>query len=181
MKRIVRFLKAVWFVYKTGSKEIEEMRKRALYDYLTGVYNKWCLFEIGIREVERAKRYRYPLSLILVDIDGLKLINDKEGHLKGDEVIKKVAKLLEISCRKSDLVFRFGGDEFIILCPNTKKEGCNKIVKRIKNEAKKQKIGLSCGVAEYSNINEVEISEKILKKMIMFADCKMYEDKENKK
>jgi diguanylate cyclase (GGDEF)-like protein len=94
-------------------------QKMAVTDALTEVFNRRGLFEIGSREVERATRYTRPLSVITLDLDNFKTINDTYGHPMGDEVLREVAKCCVENLRKVDFIGRYGGDEFIILLPET--------------------------------------------------------------
>ncbi len=97
----------------------EALREQATQDALTGLYNRRFLSEVLEREMTRAKRYGHPISVIMADIDDFKQVNDRLGHLKGDEVLREVAALLRDSVRDSDYVFRYGGEEFVILMPET--------------------------------------------------------------
>ncbi len=97
----------------------EERERQAVTDPLTGVANRRHFNEIFWHEFERARRYSEPLSLILVDLDYLKRINDTLGHKAGDEAIKRVAEIMQASSRSVDLPARYGGEEFCLLLPNT--------------------------------------------------------------
>jgi len=97
----------------------EELREQATRDALTGLHNRRFMSEVLEREVARAKRYGHPISVIMADIDEFKEINDQVGHLKGDEVLREVARILQEGVRESDYVFRYGGEEFVILMPET--------------------------------------------------------------
>lgn len=92
-----------------------EVQRLAMVDPLTGLYNRRGLFEFGQREVERARRYRCPLSALLVDVDHFKQYNDDHSYATGDCVLAEVARRCRDAVRKVDLVTRFGGDEFVIL------------------------------------------------------------------
>ena len=91
----------------------------ALLDRLTGVYNREYFMKRLSEELERANRFRLPLSLLMVDIDNFKLVNDTLGHQQGDAVLKIIAKLIRKEVRATDLVARYGGEEFVALLPET--------------------------------------------------------------
>ncbi len=111
----------------------ESIKKLLNLDHLTGVYNRRYLQFYLTKEIERLKRDGETLSLLFIDIDDFKGINDTYGHLKGDEVLKFVADTLVKASRKSDLVFRYGGDEFIVLLPRTSADKAEKLKKRIED------------------------------------------------
>jgi len=115
------------------AKEKEKYKQLAIVDALTGVYNRRYLDETLPREIERAKRYEHPLGLLMIDIDYFKRFNDSEGHLAGDWALKKVAQLIAGNVRGTDLVFRYGGEEFVVLLPETDKAGSVSVAQRIKN------------------------------------------------
>lgn len=100
----------------TDKKRIEEL---SITDKLTGLYNRLKLDDFLIIKVEEFQRYKTPFSVILLDIDNFKMINDNFGHDIGDKALQKLANLLKNSVRKTDLVGRWGGEEFIIVCNNT--------------------------------------------------------------
>src|SRR6056297_1240922 len=97
----------------------QELRRISTIDSLTDTYNRMKYDEELEKEISRAQRYRLPLSGIMFDLDNFKEINDKFGHLEGDKVLKKVSLLVSKIIRENDLLFRWGGEEFIILLPNT--------------------------------------------------------------
>ena len=96
-----------------------EVQKLAITDSLTNVYNRRGFFELGRREVERAHRFGRPLSAILVDIDNFKDVNDSYGHSVGDEALQLISERSHTSIREVDILGRYGGDEFILLLPET--------------------------------------------------------------
>jgi diguanylate cyclase (GGDEF)-like protein len=104
----------------------------ALKDPLTGVNNRVAMDSTLQREVELANRYGTPLSLIALDVDRFKRINDTYGHANGDRVLKSVASAAVSSIRSTDIIFRFGGEEFIILLSNTAEEGALCLAERIR-------------------------------------------------
>ncbi len=105
----------------------------ALTDPLTGVNNRTAMNSALIRETELARRHETPLSLIALDIDRFKAINDHNGHLAGDHVLKSVAEALADCTRGSDILFRSGGEEFLILLSNTGKDGALLLAERIRH------------------------------------------------
>lgn len=109
-----------------------EQEKKAVIDYLTGLYNKAYFEEAMDREINQAKRYNREFSLILIDIDNFKQINDTYGHLMGDEVLKTLAKIIQLNVRKEDTMCRLGGEEFAIILPDTSIQGANKVAEKIR-------------------------------------------------
>jgi diguanylate cyclase (GGDEF)-like protein len=107
-----------------------ELREQAIRDPLTGLYNRRFLDEVLRRELARAARYGHALSLILIDIDNFKELNDRYGHLVGDEALKRVAKALRENIRRVDYIFRWGGDEFCVILPETNGPGAKEVVRR---------------------------------------------------
>ncbi|KAA3606539.1 MAG: diguanylate cyclase [Calditrichaeota bacterium] len=147
---------------------LEQLKRLAFFDELTGVYNRRYFKERFAEESQRAKRYSRSLSIMMIDIDLFKAINDTFGHLVGDEIIKKVAEVLKEAVRDTDIVFRYAGDEFIVLLPESSKEGAMGVGERMVTLAKESKLhsngktvtfGLSVGVANYledtNNIDEI--------------------------
>ena len=113
----------------------EEMAQIAITDPLTGLHNRRYLMEHGTFEFERAKREQYPISIVFIDLDNLKIINDKFGHEAGDMALNFLTHTLQNEIRPYDLAVRFGGDEFILLLPNTHKEEAASIAERIRTKA----------------------------------------------
>ncbi len=106
----------------------------ALTDSLTGIGNKRALDVQLHREAEIAKRHHHDLSIIVIDVDKFKRINDQHGHSTGDDILHHVVKTIESVCRKSDLLFRFGGEEFVVILRETDLVGAYTIAERIRNE-----------------------------------------------
>lgn len=130
----------------TVKKELEERLEYLCYnDQLTGLYNR-RYYEEELKSLD--VKENYPLTIVLGDVNGLKLINDSFGHVVGDELIKKSAQIIKNGCRSQDVVIRLGGDEFVILLPKTDTYEAEKIVENINNLAKKEKIqGLDISIS----------------------------------
>lgn len=131
-----RELQTLKDLYKEKLKEIEKMREEALLlsytDDLTGIYNHRFFIQQLTLEVERQKRYSYPLSLLMIDIDHFKYYNDTNGHLAGDQVLKAIAILIQHGVRQSDIVARYGGEEFTAILINARKDMAFEIAERIR-------------------------------------------------
>ncbi|MGB9867374.1 MAG: diguanylate cyclase [Bacillota bacterium] len=112
----------------------EQLKKLAITDSLTGVYNRTYFNERIREEVARARRYGHPLGFLMIDIDDFKRINDEFSHMEGDEVLRDVAKHLLACTRQSDILFRYGGDEFLVLLPETDQQYAAGIMQRIERE-----------------------------------------------
>jgi diguanylate cyclase (GGDEF)-like protein/PAS domain S-box-containing protein len=107
----------------TERKKTEaELKRLVITDDLTELFNQRYFYIQLVKEIERAKRHNRPLSMLLIDIDMFKDFNDKYGHLEGDYVLKKIGEILMKNVREIDMAFRFGGEEFVVLLPDTKHE-----------------------------------------------------------
>ena len=135
----------------------EQAKKVAVTDALTGIANRSSMEMALNNEFERSKRYDAPLSVIFLDIDNFKGVNDTYGHQKGDEVLVAVASLLQKFCRTNDVAARYGGEEFLMLLPHSNAQGAFKIAERVREEVMKMtffwkespfSVTISCGVAE---------------------------------
>ncbi len=101
-------------------------------DPLTGVHNRSSLHQVLDREVEMSRRHGAPLSLIMLDVDRFKSINDRHGHLAGDMALKSIANCVRACIRDSDILFRYGGEEFCIALANTSLAGATKLAERVR-------------------------------------------------
>ena len=129
LSRLVFFLVTVWLVAELH-RRMESIRKMAMTDSLTGVYNTRAFFDFLQKEIERSRRYKRPISLIYLDLDNFKTINDTLGHQTGNSALAIVAGTLKNSVRLTDIVARFGGDEFAVLLPETEQEAARAIAER---------------------------------------------------
>ena len=160
-------------------KLLEEIQELATIDSLTGINNRRHFFELANIELARKSRKMYPVSLIMMDVDHFKEINDTYGHVAGDRMLHLVAQLCKQNVRRYDIVGRYGGEEFVILMPAAD-EGCaEKVAKRIcdrveeayiEDEETKIRVTVSLGVACMEN-SDTDIS---LESLIMRADQALY-------
>lgn len=100
-----------------------ELERLSVTDKLTGLFNRMKLDEVLESEIQRSQRFGQPFSLILLDLDHFKLVNDCHGHQAGDQVLVEVARLLQRHTRETDLAGRWGGEEFMVVCPHTDEAG----------------------------------------------------------
>ena len=110
----------------------QRMREMATRDELTGLWNRRHLAEQLDREIQRARRYGHPFAVALVDIDDFKAYNDAHGHLGGDEVLRQIAELLLRSTRRADVVARIGGEEFVIVLPESDAPGAAALAEKVR-------------------------------------------------
>jgi diguanylate cyclase (GGDEF)-like protein len=159
----------------------ELVRQQSFTDPLTEVYNRRSLEDIAGRFISHARRLKSSLSLLLIDVDRFKDVNTRFGHLTGDVVLADTAALLKSSVRGSDAVFRYGGDEFLIILADTSRTGAAKVIERIRaylldwNRAatlEKFELNLSIGVSEWSD-------DMTLDQLLDEADREMYAAKAN--
>ena len=158
----------------------EQANKLAVTDGLTGISNRPSVEKSLQIEFERSKRYNSPLSLILLDVDHFKDVNDTYGHQKGDEILIAFASLLKKACRANDIAARYGGEEFLMILPQSNAQGAFKIAERVREEMMKISftgnesnfaVTVSCGVAEFNKDYES------INKLITVADRALYEAK----
>lgn len=140
---------------RENKRLFEENKRLAVTDSLTGLNNRHKLQDSLEAELERASRYNRPLSIIMIDMDDLKGINDSLGHPAGDEALKLVANAIQRSIRKVDLATRFGGDEFVIVLPEADLEVAISVAERLHQEVSRLKIedrqiSVSLGVAAWN-------------------------------
>jgi len=157
----------------------EERERQAVTDGLTGVANRRHFNETFLREFERARRYGETLSLIVVDLDYLKKINDTYGHQAGDGAIKAIARVMQQSSRSIDLAARYGGEEFCLLLPNTDLEMAEQIAERLRRRISEctiegpGSVTASVGVASYPD--HAEDADNLFQQ----ADEALYEAKQH--
>lgn len=150
----------------TNQKNLEDRLRYLSYnDALTGIYNR-TYFEEKIRELNNEQHL--PLGIIMGDVNGLKLVNDSLGHLEGDKLLKSIAGVLNKACGDKGYVFRWGGDEFMILLPNCNEYSCERMVEKIRSECKKDDysyIELSIALGEVVKHSLEEDIDKCIKEV----------------
>lgn len=156
---------------KVFKKQNEKIKYLSFHDEMTGLYNR-RYFENILEELSNPEQHK-P-SVIIADINNLKVINDNQGHKEGDQYIKSTAELLKSELREKDIIFRIGGDEFAIILPDTNKEECFQIMNRIKKKVRehpKKNFSIAFGYvynsSKYNNLEE----------MVNAADRQMYYNK----
>ena len=170
----------------TERKQLEaKLKHLSITDSLTGLRNQRHFLAVLEPEMERAKRYRRPLSLICIDLDNFKKVNDLLGHLEGDNALRFTAQIIQKELRKTDMAFRYGGDEFMVLLLETDGEESEVIGRRLQasfdrcwDEQWNPKRGcpvvrISMGIAEF---DQHESPEALMRR----ADTLMYEAKRRK-
>jgi diguanylate cyclase (GGDEF)-like protein len=166
------------------NRQLEDMLTKveslAIIDSLTGLFNRRRFETVFTNEVKRALRYQTPLSCMMIDIDNFKKVNDERGHQDGDVVLREIAHRIQASIREVDTAARWGGDEFIVLSPNTSKENAKLVSTRILKAVSQhpfdgfddKKISVSIGIASLPDPS-IDSQDKLITK----ADLALYEAK----
>lgn len=167
-----------------NARLVSELQRSAITDSLTGVYNTRHFNEVLSREAARAERYETPLSLLMIDVDSFKIVNDTYGHVVGNKVLSEIATAIERTVRNSDLVFRCGGDEFGVVLPGTTMKGAvraaDKVLQKVQAGEILQSLGytgpltVSIGIAEYKRGTHFE-------SLVAEADQALYASKRSSK
>ena len=124
-------LTAVAWVLPTLKKDWEQEKDSARTDFLTKTVNKRAFESLATTEIDRAQRYNRPFSVVYLDIDKFKFVNDRYGHNAGDTLLRTAARTIQDKIRSSDLIARIGGDEFALLLPETQSEAAQIVVRRL--------------------------------------------------
>ncbi len=176
---LLLFLFIIIFTIKI-LKQNKLYKKLSQIDVLSGLFNRRFLINRMEEEISKYKRDKTLFSILLIDIDYFKAVNDKYGHAKGDEVIKKISDLMNKYTRNTDICVRWGGEEFIILATNTNLSGALKLAETFREVIEKSNfeikipLTISTGVSTY---NEGQVQESVLK----IADERLYKAKRNGK
>jgi diguanylate cyclase (GGDEF)-like protein len=152
-----------------------QVRTLAISDSLTGLANYRRLVDILQSELERSGRTNRSFSVLLMDLDGLKLINDRHGHLTGSRALCRVAEILRLHCRSIDTAARYGGDEFALVLPETSEASARQVVERVRNcldtDQEAPRLSLSIGIATFPQCGAT------VQQLLECADRALYEMK----
>jgi two-component system, cell cycle response regulator len=157
---------------------LDKLKRLSITDGLTKLYNSRYFYNQIKSEIERTTRYQRPLSLLLLDIDQFKDYNDNYGHLEGDKVLLRLGQVIKSCLRKMDTAYRYGGEEFTVILPETEGDEAATVAERIRSAVELEKfypekekgaqtISISVGVTEYQNNEEESI-------LVQRADKAMY-------
>ena len=182
--KIMKFVSGQIAVAIQRTQLEKELKELAHFDVLTNSYNRGYGLSLLDHQLKFAQRRKTPVLLAYADIDNLKDINDTFGHEEGDGILKEVVKLFKTSLREIDIICRMGGDEFLLIFPDSslrdlpiiKDRISNNLIKLNRTLKKPYKIDLSMGISYYDPAHPLSMDE-----LIRIADKKMYEDKKNKK
>lgn len=168
-----------YVVLRENIQLFQEMQQLAVTDALTSIYNRHHINEMLQREVKRAQRHGHLLSVLLIDVNGFKTYNDRFGHLRGDEVLKTIAQLLAAQVRSTDVLGRFGGDEFVAILPDTGGDGARVVAEKMRTavagaQLAETALGVTVGVATF---HPQMTGEQLLEE----ADVELYKMKPSKK
>ncbi len=170
---------AVEAVDKTN--QLEQLKIQATHDSLTGIYNRRFLLARIEEELKRAKRHNQHLSITFIDIDDFKKFNDSHGHLLGDKLLKDFASIIKSELRQNDFIGRIGGEEFIIVTPETDKNGAvtisRKLLDRINQYEFMGKLGKFLGISFSAGISTFPDDGQVADELIRIADETMYQVK----
>lgn len=170
-----RYLKKLKAKLKDSQRKLEQL---SITDSLTKVFNRLKMDEVFNQEIEKCKRYHSPFSVIMLDVDYFKKINDEFGHNVGDTVLKKIAQTIKSNLRTNDLLGRWGGEEFLIICPSTNVDKAQLVAENLRLTLETEqfspleKVTASFGVAGW----EKDESQEAL---ISRADSALYRAKDN--
>ncbi len=167
---------------KEHNRKLEELKNLSIKDDLTGLFNSRQFYSHIDQEIERSNRYFRPLSLILMDIDNFKSLNDTYGHLFGDKILSGIGEIIKSAIRMQDTAYRYAGDEFTIILPETDLERAIAVAERVRQAIANQtqvlsnprplKVTVSIGVVEY-------LTDEEIKCFVHRADSAMYSSKRN--
>lgn len=158
----------------------QQALQSATTDPLTGVKNRTAMDTSMKREIGLANRHNTPLSLILFDLDHFKSVNDQFGHLIGDQVLRDVAKVAEDTIRDSDIIFRYGGEEFLVLLSGTRISGATLLAERVRNNIERLQIFPELEMNITASFGVVSlVADENAESLFKRADTALYQAKHN--
>lgn len=159
----------------------DTLHHRATRDALTGIFNRGHFVDLATQEIERAQRFAEPLSVLLLDIDRFKRINDSYGHEVGDRIIINLSRMAQASCRKLDICGRLGGEEFAILLPRANKEPALEFAQRLRLRIAEQRVAITGGreIAYTASLGVASLRSTVrdLPELLRNADAALYSAK----
>ncbi len=159
-----------------------ELEVLALTDSLTNAYNRRFFMKAGSLEVHRSKRYKQPFTVLMLDIDHFKVVNDTYGHGVGDEALIRAVSVIQSSLRGEDTLGRIGGEEFAVIFPQTTKTSAALVAERIRGSIENIVIDSPLGPVKFTisiGLSEGMVSDSSIDDVLRRADCALYEAKES--
>ncbi|MFA9424267.1 MAG: MASE3 domain-containing protein [Sedimentibacter sp.] len=185
-----------YFIYKAiiekAIKEpfksiFNELHNQVNKDALTGLFNHGYLYEKLIEEIKISSQTNKPFSIIMLDVDHFKRINDVYGHVKGDDTLLRISNVIKKTTRTTDIAGRYGGEEFMVILPNTNIKNCYIVAEKIRNEVKRNDfcddgtiITISAGIAEFNHLlkdGELSSITALTQNFVNIADSNLYKAK----
>lgn len=156
----------------------EELELLSITDKLTGTFNRHHLDNVLADEFERARRYHQPLALVMFDLDRFKQVNDHHGHQAGDRALQEFTRLVQQAIRRNDIFGRWGGEEFLLICPQTNSEGAHDVAEKIRQAVQDhsfshgERLTVSAGVSDTDKGHTIDA-------LILAADKELYAAKQS--
>lgn len=166
---------AVVLAWRDIQKQTDQLTQEAMTDLLTGLMNRRAL-DISMSQWIAA---RVPFSVVVLDVDKFKFVNDTYGHLAGDEILRRVARILEVSIRPGDICARYGGEEFVLLLPRTKAENAYIVAERIRKTLEQTEVPLPVKVTSSQGIAHYPVHGRTREELLGRADEALYSAKHN--
>jgi len=157
-------------------QQVEVNRRLAETDTLTGAASRYRLEQVLRSESERARRFKEPFSVVAMDVDDFKLINDRHGHAAGDQTLIDIVRLARDCIREIDLIARWGGDEFMLILPNTRLPDASVVAEKLREQlgdargGEKDRLTMSFGLVEYQ-------SDEAISQLMVRVDRALYQAK----
>jgi len=184
-EKMTRMLEEVRVKNQQLEEAVDKLETMAATDPLTGLHNRRAFHKVMEQRFAETQRHRYDLACLMIDLDGFKQLNDTLGHQAGDGLLQRASRVLEANCRRSDVAGRYGGDEFIVIFPQTDEATARQIAQRIADEFNRLgtasyeredgstgRVTMSMGLATYQHTRPANPDQ-----MVAFADHALYRAK----